>query len=108
MTMLSINHFRSEANGQYQCHLSDPDKTGTTVTSFRAVDTRNGGDSNNPDPPDPVYSSSKLPHHKVTLNDNGNNEWFGVFGCEATRNGKKDTRISTTRIRSDGKYVLIL
>ncbi|KAJ8040912.1 Angiopoietin-1 receptor [Holothuria leucospilota] len=105
MTLLSINHFRSEANGQYQCHLSDPD-TGTTVTSFRAVDTRNGGDSNNPDPPDPVYpGTNRYPHHRVTLDDDGDDEWFGVFGCEATRNGKEDTRISTTRMRSDADFV---
>ncbi|KAJ8040916.1 Angiopoietin-1 receptor [Holothuria leucospilota] len=106
MTMLSINHFRSESNGQYQCHLSDPDKTGTTVESFRAVDTRNGGDSNNPEPPDAVYQRrDNYPHHKVTLNDNGNDEGFGVFGCEATRSGKEATRISTTRMRSDADFV---
>ncbi|KAJ8040901.1 hypothetical protein HOLleu_15343 [Holothuria leucospilota] len=104
MTMLSINHFRSEANGEYQCHLSDPDKN-NTVTSFRTVETRNDGDSNNPDPPATEYhpSSNEYPHHKVTLTDYGNDEWFGVFGCRATRSGKNETRISTTRMRSDGK-----
>ncbi|KAJ8040907.1 hypothetical protein HOLleu_15352 [Holothuria leucospilota] len=104
MTLLCINHFQSEANGQYQCYLSDPDKA-SSVTSFRTVDTRSGGDSNNPDPPATEYqSSNKFPHHKVTLDDNGNDEGFGVFGCEATRNGKRKTRISTTRMRSDADF----
>ncbi|KAJ8040895.1 Angiopoietin-1 receptor [Holothuria leucospilota] len=106
MTLLSIHHFNSEANGEYQCHLSDPDETGTTVTSFRTVDTRNGGDSNNPEPPDPVYQGADLiPHHKISLNDNGNDEWFGVFGCNAAKIGKRESRISTTRMRSDADFV---
>ncbi|KAJ8040910.1 Receptor-type tyrosine-protein phosphatase T [Holothuria leucospilota] len=105
MTLLSIKHYESEADGQYQCHLSDPDKT-SSVTSFRTVDTRSGGDSNNPDPPATEYpSSNKFPHHKVTLNDNGTDKWFGVFGCEATRTGKEVTRISVTRMRSDADFV---
>ncbi|KAJ8035144.1 Tyrosine-protein kinase receptor Tie-1 [Holothuria leucospilota] len=105
MTLLSINHFESEATGEYQCHLGDTDKIGTTVTSFRAVDTKNKR-SNNPEPPVPVYEGDDTyPHYKVTLDDDGNNEWFGVLGCKATSPGKKETRISTTRMRSDGDFV---
>ncbi|KAJ8017522.1 Angiopoietin-1 receptor [Holothuria leucospilota] len=105
MTLLSINHFKSEATGQYQCHLSGTDKIGTTVTSFRAADTRNYGVSNNPEPPAPVYErDDTYPHYNVTLVDNGNNDWFGVLGCIATRPGKTETRISTTRMRSDADF----
>ncbi|KAJ8029079.1 hypothetical protein HOLleu_28392 [Holothuria leucospilota] len=104
MTILALNHFKSEANSHFQCRLTPPDNdpNNVIVESLRTGWTRNTAEEN-PDPPSVVYTTSGRRYHKVDMINNGSNDAFGVFGCKATKNGKKDTVISTTRMRSDGK-----
>lgn len=106
MTLLSINHVKSEVdrNSHYQCRMSPPDDDPNVVTveSLRTGWTRNT-EEENPDPADAEYQSGAYPYYRVDIPNNGNNDAFGVFGCKATKDGKEETIISTTRMRSDGK-----
>ncbi|KAJ8040189.1 Angiopoietin-1 receptor [Holothuria leucospilota] len=106
MTLLGLNNFKSEEDSQYQCRLTPPDndQDEITVESLRTGWTRNTAEEN-PDPPSVVYTRTVRRHHKVDMINNGNNDAFGVFGCKATKDGKKETVISTTRMRSDADIV---
>ncbi|KAJ8040873.1 Tyrosine-protein kinase receptor Tie-1 [Holothuria leucospilota] len=101
MTLLSLNHYNSEVDSEYQCYLSDDDsnRNGITTESMRTGWTRDTAEEN-PEPPVPLWHSDKLPHYKVAMINNGTNDAFGVFGCKATKPGKLETSISTTRMRS--------
>ncbi|PIK34083.1 putative tyrosine-protein kinase [Apostichopus japonicus] len=108
MTFLGREPFESEYNtAQYQCHLSEPDNIAATahVESFRAVWTRNDANEN-VDPPVPVWIDDIIyKHWKVTLDNYGNNDAFGVFGCEAALDGRISTSISGIFMRSDADIV---
>ncbi|KAJ8040197.1 Angiopoietin-1 receptor [Holothuria leucospilota] len=106
MTMLSFNHFKSEEDAFYQCQMSDPDNDPheVTVQSLRTGWTRNTAEEN-PDPPEARYTDSNHPFYVVDMFNNGTNNSFGVFGCNATKDGKKETIISTIRMRSDAVIV---
>ncbi|XP_071851969.1 uncharacterized protein [Apostichopus japonicus] len=108
MTFLGVKPFESEHNTvQYQCHISESDNVAATaqVESFRAVWTRNDDDEN-VDPPAPVWNAAGIyKHWRVTLNNNGNNDAFGVFGCEAALDGRITTSISGIFMRSDADIV---
>ncbi|PIK57443.1 putative tyrosine-protein kinase [Apostichopus japonicus] len=109
MTFLGVKPFESEnGNTHYQCHLSEPDNNAATaqVESFRTVRTRNDDVDENVDPPAPVWNDGgTYKHWRVTLDNNGNNDAFGVFGCEAALNGKITTSISGIFMRSDADIV---
>ncbi|XP_071853541.1 uncharacterized protein [Apostichopus japonicus] len=108
MTFLGVKPFESEHSGpQYNCYLSEFDNIAATahVESFRTVWTRNDDDEN-VDPPAPVWIvGASYKRWKVTLNNNGNNDAFGVFGCEAALDGKISTSISGIFMRSDADIV---
>ncbi|XP_071854385.1 receptor-type tyrosine-protein phosphatase F-like isoform X3 [Apostichopus japonicus] len=108
MTFLGVNPFKSEySDTHYQCHLSESDTTAefAHVESFRTVRTRNTDDKN-VDPPAPVWDDSNTyKHWKVTLSNNGNNDAFGVFGCEAALDGRITTSISGIFMRSNADIV---
>ncbi|XP_071853544.1 uncharacterized protein [Apostichopus japonicus] len=108
MTFLAVYPFASEhSNTQYQCYLSEFDNIAATahVESFRTVRTRNVDDEN-VDPPAPVwYAGGTYKRWMVTLNNNGNNDAFGVFGCEAALDGRISTSISGIFMRSDADIV---
>ncbi|PIK60608.1 putative tyrosine-protein kinase, partial [Apostichopus japonicus] len=108
MTFMGIKPFQSEnSNIQYQCHLSESDNIAATaqVESFRTVWTRDDDDEN-VDPPAPVWNDGgPYKHWRVTLNNNGNNDAFGVFGCEAALGGRINTSISGIFMRSDADIV---
>ncbi|KAJ8040188.1 Receptor-type tyrosine-protein phosphatase T [Holothuria leucospilota] len=106
MTMLSLNHFKSEQNNHFQCRLSFPDNdpNSITVESLRIGWTRNTA-AENQDPPPVVYTTGSRRYHKVNMINNGNDDAFGVFGCKATKDGRKETIVSTTRMRSDADIV---
>ncbi|XP_071853134.1 uncharacterized protein [Apostichopus japonicus] len=104
MTFMGIKPFESESsNTHYQCHLSEANDIAVTaqVESFRTVWTRNDANEN-VDPPAPVWQTSgNYKHWRVTLDNNGNNDVFGVFGCEAALDGTINTWISGIFMRSD-------
>ncbi|XP_071854918.1 uncharacterized protein [Apostichopus japonicus] len=104
MTMLLKGHFNSDGpNTEYQCYLSDGHE-GAIVESFRAVDTRNIRSPDlNPDPTDPIRTSGTYPHWKVTLDNNNNND-FGVFGCRARKQGRRNTEVTGVFMRSDAHF----
>ncbi|PIK37058.1 putative tyrosine-protein kinase [Apostichopus japonicus] len=108
MTFLGVKPFESEnSNTHYQCHLSESDNFAATahVESFRTVWTRNDDDEN-VDPPAPVWIvGASYKRWKVTLNNNRNNDAFGVFGCEAALDGRINTSISGIFMRSDADIV---
>ncbi|KAJ8040198.1 Angiopoietin-1 receptor [Holothuria leucospilota] len=106
MTMLSLNHFKSEVDHHYQCRVSptDNDPNEVTVESLRTGWTRDTA-AENPDPPDAYYTTNSRPYYRVDMYNNNNNDGFGVFGCKASKDGKKETVISTTRMRSDADIV---
>ncbi|XP_071854861.1 uncharacterized protein [Apostichopus japonicus] len=107
MTFLGVKPFESEnSETHYQCHISESNKIARNadVESFRTVWTRNNDDEN-VDPPAPDWhTSGSYKHWRVTL-DNGNDDSFGVFGCEAAINGKITTSISGIFMRSDADIV---
>ncbi|XP_071851958.1 angiopoietin-1 receptor-like [Apostichopus japonicus] len=106
MTFLGVHPFESEnSNTHYQCHLSESDNIAATaqVGSFRAVWTRDDANEN-VDPPASFWNDAHK-HWRVTLNNNGNNDAFGVFGCEAALDGRITTSISGIFIRSDADIV---
>ncbi|PIK34022.1 hypothetical protein BSL78_29158, partial [Apostichopus japonicus] len=108
MTFLGREPFESEYNtAQYQCHLSEPDNIAATahVESFRTVWTRNDANEN-VDPPAPVWNDGIYKLWRVTLDNYGNNDAFGVFGCEAALDGRISTSISGIFMRSDGEEFL--
>ncbi|XP_071854830.1 receptor-type tyrosine-protein phosphatase F-like isoform X2 [Apostichopus japonicus] len=108
MTFLGVKPFESEnTNTHYQCHISEPNNIAETanVESFRTVRTRNT-DVENKDPPAPAWNAGgAYKHWRVTLDNNRNNDAFGVFGCEAALNGKITTSISGIFMRSDADIV---
>ncbi|XP_071851923.1 angiopoietin-1 receptor-like isoform X2 [Apostichopus japonicus] len=108
MTVMGIKPFESEnSKTHYQCHLSESDSIAATaqVESFRTVWTRDDANEN-VDPPAPVWNTGNpYKHWRVTLNNNGNNDAFGVFGCEAALNGRITTSISGIFLRSDADIV---
>ncbi|PIK57432.1 putative tyrosine-protein kinase [Apostichopus japonicus] len=108
MTFVGVKPFDSE-NGspQYQCHISESDTIAANadVESFRTVWTRNDANENvDPLPPEWIGTAT-YKHWKVTLNNNGNNDAFGVFGCEASLDGMINTSISGIFMRSDADIV---
>ena len=107
MTLVDLNHFDSEVDSFYECHLSNPDFTSRdngSVESFRAGKTK-PAESDNQDPPPPVFKPFEVyPHYRVYLDNHGNDDGFGVFGCRVTKDGKLETEISTVRMRSDGMF----
>ncbi|KAJ8019308.1 hypothetical protein HOLleu_42170 [Holothuria leucospilota] len=106
MTILTFNHFESEVDSKYQCYLNndDSDEDVKTMESMRTGWTRDTA-KENPDPPSPSWHSGSIPRYTVTMGNNGANDAFGVFGCKATKPGKLETSISTTRMRSDAVIV---
>ncbi|XP_071853542.1 uncharacterized protein [Apostichopus japonicus] len=108
MTFLAVKPFESESSyTQYQCHLSESDNIAANadVESFRTVWTRNDADEN-VDPPAPLWIDGvTFKHWKVTLDNNGNNDVFGVFGCEAALDARISTSISGIFMRSDADIV---
>ncbi|KAJ8040194.1 Receptor-type tyrosine-protein phosphatase T [Holothuria leucospilota] len=106
MTVLSFNNFLSEEDSHYQCRLRPPyyNHHEVTVESLRTGWTRNTA-RDNPDPPDAVYQRSTHSHYKVQMLNNDKNDAFGVFGCNATKDGKRETIISTVRMRSNADIV---
>ncbi|KAJ8040184.1 Receptor-type tyrosine-protein phosphatase alpha [Holothuria leucospilota] len=101
MTILNAKPFDSEANNSpYQCRTSDleTNPSDLNVESLRTGWTRETA-GENPDPPQAEKLSSTYPYYKVVMTNNGNNDAFGVFGCNATKGGKKETIISTIRMR---------
>ncbi|KAJ8040458.1 Receptor-type tyrosine-protein phosphatase T [Holothuria leucospilota] len=121
MTLVSRNHFRSEVDSQYECHLSEPDED-STVSSLRTNHTRacvndywHGCDpilldQLNPEPPFPQRepgnrNTDPLSYFVVNMINDGKNNAFGVFACRATNMAKVKTMISTTRMRSDALTV---
>ncbi|KAJ8040203.1 Tyrosine-protein kinase receptor Tie-1 [Holothuria leucospilota] len=106
LTLLSINHFKSEEDSHYQCRLSNPDNNPNEVTveSLRTGWTR-GTVAENPDPPAVVFTTGDHPHHKVNMINHGNDDAFGVFGCKVTKSGKSETIVSATRMRSNADIV---
>ncbi|KAJ8040459.1 hypothetical protein HOLleu_14754 [Holothuria leucospilota] len=117
MTLLSRDHFQSEVDSQYECHLSEPDED-STVSSLRTSHTRacrndfRDGcdpillDELNPEPPFPHRvpgnrDTDPLSYFVVDMINDDKNNAFGVFACRATNVEKVETTISTTRMRSD-------
>ncbi|KAJ8048615.1 hypothetical protein HOLleu_00995 [Holothuria leucospilota] len=107
MILLGYNYFKSEVDSHYQCRMSPPvnDPNEVTVESLRTGWTRNTVEEN-PHPPDAYYDTSvSHPPYRVDMINNGNNDAFGVFGCNVTKDGKMETIISITRMRSDADIV---
>ncbi|PIK57437.1 putative tyrosine-protein kinase [Apostichopus japonicus] len=108
MTFLGVKPFESENSAtHYQCHISETNDIAATadVESFRTVWTRNDANEN-VDPPAPDWhTSGTYKHWRVTLNNNGNNDAFGVFGCEAALDARMNTSISGIFMRSDADIV---
>ncbi|XP_071854474.1 angiopoietin-1 receptor-like isoform X2 [Apostichopus japonicus] len=108
MTFLGVKPFQSQhSNTQYQFHLIETNTIAANadVGSFRTIWTRNNA-TENVHPPAPVWNAgSAFKHWRVKLNNNGKNDAFGVFGCEAEIDGKISTSISGIFMRSDADIV---
>lgn len=106
MTLLDRGPLRAESdasdNNEYQCYLGNPDTSKDSMKSYRVGWTRDIA-TENPEPRDMEFTDQG---NKWSVDlDVSNNNAFGVFGCNATRDGEWDrTEISTVRMVSNGMY----
>ncbi|XP_071830025.1 uncharacterized protein [Apostichopus japonicus] len=107
MTLLDRGPLRAESdasdNNEYQCYLGNPDTSKDSMKSYRVGWTRDIA-TENPEPGDMEFTDQG---NKWSVDlDVSNNNAFGVFGCNATRDGEWDrTEISTVRMVSNADVV---
>ncbi|PIK41196.1 putative tyrosine-protein kinase [Apostichopus japonicus] len=107
MTLLDRGPLRAESdasdNNEYQCYLGNPDTSKDSMKSYRVGWTRDIA-TENPEPGDMEFTDQG---NKWSVDlDVSNNNAFGVFGCNATRDGEWDrTEISIVRMVSNADVV---
>ncbi|KAJ8040648.1 hypothetical protein HOLleu_15001 [Holothuria leucospilota] len=109
MTLMSFKPQNSESTvaplPHYECYLGAEDGD-AVVSSSRPYRTRN---ANEPQPSSPVrLTDNNLPANTAAYSvflDTANDNAFGIFTCDASKEGRQNSTIFTIFLRSDGYIV---